>query len=245
MAGQSPRSSATDDAEVSLRRRGAFRATIRPPLALLVVVLVACGRAISSARDGVSASPIPPPLASVASNDSGSAEVVSVEANVKAPDDSAKPPLAPAPSWPGIAPSVSGAVGDVKYDGSKMNVPVPNADTMIRSQVLPVVKRCYWKGLDLDMGGAGNLVIMVKIAPTGEVTSVSVSSNTGVSTGVVNCAVAGARRPTFTAPGPNGATLAVSFTFVKRGDGGQTPVSRPVNRGCHHCVGDGSRVIPL
>jgi hypothetical protein len=111
-------------------------------------------------------------------------------------------------------------VGDVQYGGSQMSVPVSNAEATIRSQIFPGAKRCYQKGLESDPTQAGKLVILIKVAPSGEVDSVSVSSNSGLSAQVASCITTVAKRPKFDPPGANGSTLSVPFNFVKQGGGG-------------------------
>jgi hypothetical protein len=108
-------------------------------------------------------------------------------------------------------------VGDVQYGGSSMSVPVSNAEAVIRSQIHPGAKRCYQKGLESDPTQAGRLVILIKVGPSGEVESASVSSNSGLSGGVAGCIASVARRAKFDAPGANGSTISVPFNFVKQG----------------------------
>ena len=107
-------------------------------------------------------------------------------------------------------------VGDVSYGGSSMSVPVSNAEAIIRQQIQPGAKRCYQKGLENDPTQAGKLVILIKVAPSGEVDSVSVSSNTGLSAGVAGCISSVARRAKFDAPGPTGSQISVPFNFAKQ-----------------------------
>lgn len=124
-------------------------------------------------------------------------------------------------------PSVSGAgtatkvvpVGDVQYGGSSMSVPVSNAEAIIRTQIFPGAKRCYQKGLESDPTQSGKLVISIKVAPSGEVDSVSPASNSGLSGSVASCIAAVARRAKFDPPGANGSTINVPFNFVKQGGG--------------------------
>ena len=84
-------------------------------------------------------------------------------------------------------------VGNVEYGGSPMSVPVSNAEAVIRSQIHPGAKRCYQRGLESDPTQAGKLVILIKVAPSGEVDSASASSNNGLSASVAACIVG--RRP--------------------------------------------------
>jgi hypothetical protein len=108
-------------------------------------------------------------------------------------------------------------VGDVQYAGSQMSVPVQNAEAVIRSQIHPGAKRCYQRGLESDPTQSGKLVILIKVAPSGEVDSASASSNTGLSASVAACIAGVARRAKFDPPGANGSTISVPFNFVKQG----------------------------
>jgi hypothetical protein len=108
-------------------------------------------------------------------------------------------------------------VGDVQYGGSSATVPVSNAEAVIRSQIHPGAKRCYQKGLESDPTQAGRLVIMIKVAPSGEVDSATVASNSGLSAQVASCIASVARRAKFDAPGASGSTISVPFNFVKQG----------------------------
>jgi hypothetical protein len=108
-------------------------------------------------------------------------------------------------------------IGQVEYGGSQMSVPVSNAEAVIRRDVHPGAKRCYQKGLESDPTQAGKLVILIKVAPSGEVDSVSVASNSGLSSQVASCISAVARRAKFDPPGSSGSTISVPFNFVKQG----------------------------
>jgi|CZKU01.1.fsa_nt_gi hypothetical protein len=108
-------------------------------------------------------------------------------------------------------------VGDVQYGGSQMSVPVSNAEAIIRSQIFPGAKRCYQRGLEQDPTQAGKLVILIKVAPSGEVDSATASSNTGLSASVAACISGVARRAKFDAPGANGSSISIPFNFVKQG----------------------------
>ncbi|MBV9949231.1 MAG: AgmX/PglI C-terminal domain-containing protein [Myxococcales bacterium] len=108
-------------------------------------------------------------------------------------------------------------VGDVQYGGSAMSVPVANAEAVIRSQIHPGAKKCYQRGLESDPTQAGKIVILIKVAPNGEVDSASVQSNSGLSAQVASCIASVARRAKFDAPGPSGSQISVPFNFVKQG----------------------------
>jgi outer membrane biosynthesis protein TonB len=108
-------------------------------------------------------------------------------------------------------------VGDVQYTGSAMSVPVANAEAVIRSQIHPGAKKCYQRGLESDPTQAGKVVILIKVAPSGEVDTATVQSNSGLSPAVANCITSVARRAKFDAPGPSGSQISVPFNFVKQG----------------------------
>jgi len=108
-------------------------------------------------------------------------------------------------------------VGDVQYTGSAMSVPVANAEAVIRSQIHPNAKKCYQRGLESDPTQAGKIVILIKVAPSGEVDTATVQSNSGLSASVASCIASAARRAKFDAPGPSGSQISVPFNFVKQG----------------------------
>lgn len=108
-------------------------------------------------------------------------------------------------------------VGDVQYTSPSMTVPVSNAEAVIRSQIHPGAKRCYQRGLETDPSQAGKLVMLIKVAPNGEVDSASSLSNSGLSAQVVSCITAVIRRAKFDPPGANGSSISVPFNFVRQG----------------------------
>jgi TonB family protein len=98
-----------------------------------------------------------------------------------------------------------------------MSVPVANAEAVIRSQIHPGAKKCYQRGLESDPTQAGKIVILIKVAPSGEVDSATVQSNSGLSANVASCISAVARRAKFDPPGASGSQISVPFNFVKQG----------------------------
>jgi TonB family protein len=98
-----------------------------------------------------------------------------------------------------------------------MSVPVSNAEAVIRRDIHPGAKRCYQKGLEADPTQSGKIVVLIKVAPNGEVDSASVASNSGLSAGVASCIASVARRAKFDPPGASGSTISVPFNFVKQG----------------------------
>jgi len=108
-------------------------------------------------------------------------------------------------------------VGTVDLGASSMSVPVSNAEAVIRRDIHPGAKRCYQKGLEADPTQSGKIVVLIKVAPNGEVDSASVASNSGLSAGVASCIASVARRAKFDPPGASGSTISVPFNFVKQG----------------------------
>jgi hypothetical protein len=98
-----------------------------------------------------------------------------------------------------------------------------NAEVVIRSQIQPGATRCYQKGLETDPGQGGKLVIGIKIAPTGEVDSVTTFINTRLAPMVVACIESVARRATFDPVGETGRTISVPFNFLKAASGSPVP----------------------
>jgi TonB family protein len=70
--------------------------------------------------------------------------------------------------------------------------------------------------LNTDPTMSGKVMLSVKIAPNGEVSSADPSGNTGLSAGVVQCLVRKVKNAQFDAPGPTGSTLQIPITFVQQ-----------------------------
>jgi MYXO-CTERM domain-containing protein len=103
-------------------------------------------------------------------------------------------------------------VGDVSLGTVHMSVPVANAESVVRSQIVPRAKRCYQRGLEQDPSMAGKLIIAIHLDTTGEVSSASVASNTGLSSSVGSCIVRVSQSAKFAENA--GSTLMVPITFV-------------------------------
>jgi hypothetical protein len=109
-------------------------------------------------------------------------------------------------------------------------LPIRNAESVIRSRIHPGAKRCYQQGLGSNPQ-AGKLVILLRIAPNGDVDSATVSSNRGLSEEVAMCITTVARGAKFDAPGPSGSQISVPFDFrMQLSDGGMvsTPPSSSI-----------------
>jgi hypothetical protein len=101
--------------------------------------------------------------------------------------------------------------GDVAPGALSSSVPVSNLEAVIRSQIQPGAKRCYQRGLEADPTQSGTLVLLVRVAPNGDVESVNVDSNTGLSQPVANCTMKVAGRAKFDAPGTTPKKLAADI----------------------------------
>jgi hypothetical protein len=97
-----------------------------------------------------------------------------------------------------------------------MSVPIGNAETVMRSQMRPGWKRCYQRGLESDPNQSGKLAAASNAAPGGEVHSVRVVRNTGLSTPVATCVTKLLEGSKFDPPGPSGSTIEVEATFSKQ-----------------------------
>jgi hypothetical protein len=129
--------------------------------------------------------------------------------------------------WAGIrghptggAPSVAGSATPVlpNFDMHELpptvTAPVANVEAVIHKMIEPGARLCYQRGLQSNPGQAGKVVIVLKIAASGEVDLASVASNAGLSAQVASCIASVARRARFDPPDGTGATLSVPFNFV-------------------------------
>jgi hypothetical protein len=95
--------------------------------------------------------------------------------------------------------------------------PIPNAEAVIRSQIHPGAIQCYLRGLESDPAQAGKLVILIKVAPNGDVDTASTWTNSGLSEDIARCIAAVARRAKFDAPGGSGTQISVPLKFKVQG----------------------------
>jgi hypothetical protein len=109
-------------------------------------------------------------------------------------------------------------VAGLQPDGAASSVPGPHAEAVIRGQINPAAKSCYENDPSSKTKQPGKLVILIKLTPTGEIDSVSVPINMGLSPSVTSCITNAARAAKFAAPGANGASVPVVFTFPRHED---------------------------
>ena len=110
---------------------------------------------------------------------------------------------------------VQGPKGEASMGSISTSAPVANAEATI-ARLRPGFRSCYNKGLANDPSMAGKLVLAIKIAPNGDVSSVSKVGGSGLSSDVEQCIIRKAKNATFDAPGGSGSTVQVPVTFVKQ-----------------------------
>jgi hypothetical protein len=94
---------------------------------------------------------------------------------------------------------------------------VPNAEATIHRLIEPGARRCYQNGLRVNPTQSGKLVIVIRIGNSGEVDSVDIAQNGGLSADVALCVATVAKRARFDPPGSNGSVLSVPFNFLRQG----------------------------
>jgi hypothetical protein len=104
-------------------------------------------------------------------------------------------------------------VDDSQQSGAPTSGPAPHAESVIRGQINPAARACYENDPDSKSKQPGRLVIFIKLTPTGEVDSVNVASNTGLSPSVTTCITTAAGAAKFGPPGANGSTVRAAFAF--------------------------------
>lgn len=112
--------------------------------------------------------------------------------------------------------TVKGPTGEASMGSISTSAPVANAEATI-ARLRPGFRSCYNKGLANDPSMAGKLVLSIRIAPNGDVSSVSKAGGSGLSPEVEQCIIRKAKNATFDAPGGSGSTVQVPVTFVKQG----------------------------
>jgi hypothetical protein len=115
----------------------------------------------------------------------------------------------------GKATEVAGPTGKVDVGATTATVAVANAGAVVAG-LRAGFRSCYNQGLNTDPTMSGKVMLSVKIAPNGEVSSADPSGNTGLSAGVVSCLVRKVKNAQFDAPGPTGSTLQIPITFVQQ-----------------------------
>lgn len=104
-------------------------------------------------------------------------------------------------------------VGDADHGAPSASALPLHPEAVIRGQINPAARSCYASDPDSKSRRPGRLVILIKLTPAGEIDSVSVPINVGVSPSVAACITTAARAASFAPPGASGAMIPASFTF--------------------------------
>jgi len=105
----------------------------------------------------------------------------------------------------------------VQTEPPVLSTPVANAEAVIRRELYPRARRCYQKGIDQDASQAGKIVLSIKVAPSGEVSSVGTQVQGNLSHAVQSCVAGAAQGLRFDPPGPIGAQIRVGLDFLHGG----------------------------
>jgi hypothetical protein len=129
----------------------------------------------------------------------------------------------------------------IQDGGASTSAPPPHAQSVLRGQINPAAKSCYENDPDSKSKRPGRLVILIKLTPTGEVDSVGVSSNVGLSPSVASCITTAAGAAKFAAPAANSATVRAAFTFPAQEDLASPPAGRAIGAQAGSAPGRTSR----
>jgi hypothetical protein len=128
-------------------------------------------------------------------------------------------------------------------DGASTSVPPRHAEAVIRGQINPAARACYENDPQSKSKPLARLVILIKLAASGDVDSVSVSSDNELSPSLTSCITTAAHAARFAAPGANGATLRAAIALpaqedptplgaarAKKGKAAQSPLAGPTGK---------------
>jgi TonB family protein len=155
------------------------------PLLGLTIFVVGCGGPAVVAGGG-EAPPLPRPTAPGLYGQDTPPGVVGMNTPV-----SARPAMTIAPTAPPVASSASPTPAEPADPGEP-------ADVVTRMQ--PSFKACFDSALEADPTAKGTIRLDVILLPTGEVKSVTIKENVGLSAVVVSCAMAVVQKSKFRPP---------------------------------------------
>jgi hypothetical protein len=92
-----------------------------------------------------------------------------------------------------------------------MTGPIAEPERVVRSQLYPAARRCYQRALHDDPTQKGELVVVMRVDPSGEVSSSTIANIKGLSATVKNCVRGAANRLFFSQS--VGGEVDVTFTF--------------------------------
>jgi hypothetical protein len=106
----------------------------------------------------------------------------------------------------------------LEQDGASASVPPRHAEAVIRGQINPAARACYENDPQSKSRPLARLVILIKLAASGDVDSVSVSGDTELTPSLTSCITTAAHAARFAAPGANGATVRAAIAFAAQED---------------------------
>ena len=110
-----------------------------------------------------------------------------------------------------LAPS---SQGEVQMSAPTVTVPIANVERVVAG-LRSRFRACYRAGVASDPSMTGKLTLTAVVLPNGEVGTVDVAQNTGLSPSVASCAARGLKNTTFDSPGgSSGSIVTVPITFV-------------------------------
>jgi hypothetical protein len=108
---------------------------------------------------------------------------------------------------------VQGPSGRVDVGATTTSEPIANVGAVVAG-LRAGFRSCFNAGLNVDPSMSGHVTLVVKVAPSGEVSSAQPENNVGLSDGVLQCLVQRVRNAQFDSPGPKGSTLRVPLKFT-------------------------------
>jgi hypothetical protein len=107
-----------------------------------------------------------------------------------------------------------------------------HAEAVLRGQIHPAARQCYLSDPDAKAKRQGHLLISIQLTPGGDVDSVGIPVNEGVSASVADCIVNAVRAAKFAPPTANGTVVRAAFTFPPQ----DSPAPQGGQRGSHETL---------
>jgi hypothetical protein len=114
-----------------------------------------------------------------------------------------------------VRPWLSMPKGEIQIGKATSLASIDNLEATV-NKLKPGYRQCYNKGLEQDPSMAGRAVFVANVGPNGEVTSVDVRENSGLSDFVLDCIKKKIRNAEFAPPGGGGAPVQLPVNFIKQ-----------------------------
>jgi hypothetical protein len=159
--------------------RGGFSVVSPATLAVPARDLASC------TPEAITTDPPPPPVPTLS-------DLSSLNPPLHPPGSLNLPDLKGGPN--GVAPKAEKLPeGTVSSGSAVVSGRIDDAESVIRTQLVPAAHSCYRRGLAEDPSQSGRLVLTIRVAPIGEVETTSVAQNSGLSGKVASCISSRAR----------------------------------------------------